>query len=70
MQCDRRVLLQEEVVNAKQLIFLRLLRASAHPPRLSWRCLLCTVGTAISLNQFPCHKGEGMHRQEEQFTLL
>lgn len=52
MQCDRILLLQEGVVSTKQLIFLHLLPASAHPPHLSWRCLLCTQGTILSLNQF------------------
>lgn len=52
MQCDRILLLQEEVVNTEQLIFLHLLPASACPPHLSWRCLLCTLGAVLSLNQF------------------
>lgn len=53
MQCDRILLLQEEVVSTEQLIFLHPLPASARAPHLSWRCLLCTRGAVLSLNQFP-----------------
>lgn len=52
MQCDRILLLQKEVVSTEQLIFLHLRPASARPPHLSWRCLLCTLGAVLPLNQF------------------
>lgn len=69
MQCDRILLLQEEVVSTEQLIFLHLLPVSAWPPHLSRRCLLCTLGAVLSLNQFRRSVGE-KYKDRKVNTIL